>query len=117
MKFLVDAQLPRRLCRLLSDCGHDAIHTLELPLGNCTPDETICQIALQQTRIVITKDADFVDMFLLRGVPEKLLLISTGNISNAAFEAILTRELTAIVSALATHHFIELDQLGLSVRS
>jgi len=30
-------------------------------------------------RAVITKDEDFVDMFLLRHQPYKLLLVSTGN--------------------------------------
>ncbi|MEP7274591.1 MAG: DUF5615 family PIN-like protein [Acidobacteriota bacterium] len=34
MKFLVDAQLSRRLAGLLRMAGHDAIHTVELPLGN-----------------------------------------------------------------------------------
>jgi hypothetical protein len=31
MKFIVDAQLPRRLARQLADAGHDAVHCLELP--------------------------------------------------------------------------------------
>ncbi len=30
MKFLVDAQLPLRLARLLREAGYDAIHTREL---------------------------------------------------------------------------------------
>jgi predicted nuclease of predicted toxin-antitoxin system len=34
MKFLVDAQLPRRLIHRLREAGHDAIHTLDLPDGN-----------------------------------------------------------------------------------
>jgi hypothetical protein len=34
MKFLVDAQLPRRLIPRLQEAGHEAIHTLDLPLGN-----------------------------------------------------------------------------------
>jgi len=34
MKFLVDAQLPRRLARWLQASGHDAIHTRDLPEGN-----------------------------------------------------------------------------------
>ena len=29
MKFLVDAQLPRRLARRLQAAGHDAIHTID----------------------------------------------------------------------------------------
>ena len=32
MKFLVDAQLPIRLARFLQASGHDAIHTLDLPI-------------------------------------------------------------------------------------
>ena len=30
MKFLVDAQLPKRLALLLNDLGYDVIHTLDL---------------------------------------------------------------------------------------
>jgi len=32
MKFLVHAQLPRKVCSWLSDLGHEAKHTLDLPL-------------------------------------------------------------------------------------
>jgi hypothetical protein len=41
MKFLVDAQLPRRLCQELRECGHDAAHTLDLSSGNRTSDAEI----------------------------------------------------------------------------
>ncbi len=37
MNFLVDAQLPRRLARILTGAGHDAVHTLDLPNANRTP--------------------------------------------------------------------------------
>ena len=36
MKFFVDAHLPRRVARLLTEAGHDAIHTLDLPNGSLT---------------------------------------------------------------------------------
>jgi predicted nuclease of predicted toxin-antitoxin system len=38
MKFLVDAQLPYQLVDLLRRAGLDTIHTLDLALGNRTPD-------------------------------------------------------------------------------
>jgi predicted nuclease of predicted toxin-antitoxin system len=41
MKFLVDAQLPIRIARLLQEAGYDTIHTRELPLQNATPDSII----------------------------------------------------------------------------
>ena len=31
MKFLVDAQLPRRFANWLNEAGQDALHTLDLP--------------------------------------------------------------------------------------
>lgn len=65
MKFLVDAQLPRRLTFALQAAGHDAIHTLDLPNGNATSDAEINAVSERDQRIVITKDADFVNSFLL----------------------------------------------------
>jgi predicted nuclease of predicted toxin-antitoxin system len=88
MKFLVDAQFPRRLAAWLNATGFDAVHTLDLPLGNETPDTFINDFSIAEQRIVITKDSDFVDSFLLHKKPYKLLLISTGNIRNAELEAL-----------------------------
>ena len=83
MKFLVDAQLPRRLATHLQSLGHDVLHTFDLPNGNRTTDTELNQRSLLEQRILITKDADFVNSFLLRGEPFQLLLVATGNIRNA----------------------------------
>ena len=71
MKFIVDAQLPRHLAASLKWRGLDVLHTLDLPLGNRTPDWRINEISMEEQRVVITKDADFVNSFLLSGVPPK----------------------------------------------
>ncbi len=44
MKFIVDAQLPRRLARELDAAGHEPVHTLNLAKGNRTPDREITSI-------------------------------------------------------------------------
>lgn len=54
MRFLIDAQLPRRLARELNAMGHDAIHTLDLPDRNATTDGEIVAVADRDARIVIT---------------------------------------------------------------
>src|SRR5437868_6847154 len=69
MNFLVDAQLPRRMTAWLAAAGCDAIHTLDLPDANRTTDEQINDVADREQRVVVTKDADFVDSHLLRGRP------------------------------------------------
>src|SRR3954468_5046957 len=75
MKFPADAQLPRRLASRLQEAGHEAVHTLDLPLGNRTPDTTINELSISEGYIVITKDADFVNSFHLHRKPHRLLLI------------------------------------------
>jgi predicted nuclease of predicted toxin-antitoxin system len=60
MKFIVDAQLPRKFVIWLNEAGHDALHTLELPKKNLTSDMELTEFAVSQGRIVVSKDDDFV---------------------------------------------------------
>ncbi|HBY98383.1 MAG TPA: hypothetical protein DEP84_31330 [Chloroflexi bacterium] len=110
MKFLIDAQLPRRFARYLSNLGHDAVHTLDLPRGNRTKGQEIDEISIQEGRVVVTKDSDFVNSFILHNQPYKLLLISTGNITNAELERLLTENFDDIVTAFEDYDFIELSR-------
>lgn len=116
MKFLVDAQLPRHLSELLGKAGHDSRHTLDLPEGNRTTDQEIVSIAEREGRIVVTKDADFVDSFLLKRRPPKLLLISTGNIGNRELEALFITHLGELTKALEENDFVELSSAHLHIR-
>jgi predicted nuclease of predicted toxin-antitoxin system len=115
MNFLVDAQLPRRLARRLQEAGHDVLHTLDLPAGNRTTDSEINALSLSEQRVVITKDADFVNSYLLAGQPYKLLVVSTGNITNTDLEALFMPNLPAIVAALQTSSYIELTRTALII--
>jgi predicted nuclease of predicted toxin-antitoxin system len=116
MNFVVDAQLPRRMTAWLTAAGCDAVHTLDLPDGNRTTDERINDVADREQRVVVTKDADFVDSHLLRNRPAKLLLISTGNISNRDLEALATPLIPDIIREFQTHLFLELGRTGLVIR-
>jgi predicted nuclease of predicted toxin-antitoxin system len=51
--------------RWFSDAGFDAMHTLDLPAGNRSTDEQIRRFARSDQRVLISKDADFVDSHLL----------------------------------------------------
>ena len=110
MKFLVDAHLPLHLAYRLQDAGYDTIHTHDLPLENRTPDGAVNQISMDEKRIVITKDADFVNSFMIARRPYKLLLVSTGNIKNSELEPLFLQNIEQIVEAFATYDFIEIDR-------
>lgn len=113
MKLLIDAHLPRRLAISLQRAGFDAIHTLDLPQGNRTADGDINQLSIAEQRVVITKDSDFVDSFVLRKEPWKLLLVSTGNIRNAELLELFAANIDKIVQEFAAFDFIEITRTNL----
>jgi predicted nuclease of predicted toxin-antitoxin system len=117
VKFLVDAQLPRKLAVLLEAVGHDAIHTLDLPDKNRTSDEVLCRLAQTEQRVLVTKDEDFVNSFLLRGLPPKLLFVTTGNITNKDLLALFHTNSPAILDALASNSFVEIDRNELTIHA
>ena len=110
MKFVVDAHLPRRLAIFLQQAGFDALHTLDLIKGNRTPDSWINQLSLTEQRVVVTKDADFVDSFWLRQEPWKLLLVSTGNIRNADLIALFQANMDQLTEGFDIFDFIEISR-------
>jgi len=56
VKFVVDAQLPRRAVGWLRAGGCDAVHTADLPDGNRTTDVQIIELAERDGRAVVTKE-------------------------------------------------------------
>ena len=117
MKFLLDAQLPRRLAFDLIALGHDTSHTLDLPLGNTTPDVDIAGIAASEERFLLTKDRDFVTTYLLKRTPPKLLLLSTGNIINSDLRQLIVENLSTLESAFNQYDFVELSRTSLTIHS
>lgn len=106
MRVLVDAHLPRRLSEFVSARGVESKHTLDLPKKNATPDPEIIQIADQEDRIVISKDSDFFDNYILDGSPKKLLIVSTGNINNQGLIRLFEKNLEVLESLFKEHSVI-----------
>ncbi|MGH8612162.1 MAG: DUF5615 family PIN-like protein [Gammaproteobacteria bacterium] len=63
--------------------------------------------------MVVTKDADFVNSFIVSRRPYKLLLVSTGNITNGELEALFSTHASDIANAFITHDYIELTRTAL----
>lgn len=110
MKFLVDAQLPRALATWIQQEGHEAVHTLDLPERNRTKDTILLQLANTNGWVLVTKDADFMLNFELGKGPPKLLLVSTGNISNRELLDLFERNKTTILAEVQKSQFIELNR-------
>ena len=117
MKFLVDAQLPKSLSDFIMQKGYDSIHTLELAAKNQTTDHEINKIALNQNRIVITKDNDFLESFILRSEPPKLLLITTGNIPNNQLLDLFNKNFSIIIEKISANSLVEISRTNIIVHS
>ena len=117
MKFVVDAQLPRKLSYWLRDQGYDSIHTLDLPKGNGSDDIEIRKYADREKRIVISKDHDFWDDHIVHGSPRKLLIIKTGNIINPVLIKLFEQNIEKIEASFKQNSLVELNWHSLIIHS
>ena len=83
MKFIVDAQLPPALARLLRESGCDAFAVREIGLREAN-DAEIWRYAVQQQAAIITKDEDFAERSLYSRDQPVIVWLRIGNTSNQA---------------------------------
>ena len=99
---------------ILQPISLESDRLLDLPRKNLTSDGEIIARARQDGRVVVSKDADFAQSFLITGEPS-LLLISTGNINNAGLEKILRANLSRIEAAFDSSRFVEITRDALVI--
>ena len=117
MKFLLDAQLPKKISEFLNWKGYDSIHTLDLPDKNRTKDTQINDISIKQNRIVISKDLDFVESLLVSDKPYKLIYIAVGNVSNKELLEIFSKNIEKIVKCIEDARLIEITKSKIIVKN
>jgi predicted nuclease of predicted toxin-antitoxin system len=94
------------------------MHVNELPERWNTPDRVVCQLADEQDAVVVSKDTDFRNSFLLQRTPKKLLHICLGNTSNQRLIEQLTDCLLLLQHIGQRESFyLELNATGLQVVS
>ncbi|WP_458701600.1 DUF5615 family PIN-like protein [Sulfurospirillum sp. 1307] len=116
MKFLLDAQLPKKISEFLNWKGYDSLHTLDLPDKNRTKDSQINDISIKQSRVVISKDLDFVESLLISDKPYKLIYIAVGNISNKELLEIFSKNIEEIIKHIENARLIEITNNKIIVR-
>jgi predicted nuclease of predicted toxin-antitoxin system len=109
MKFIVDANLPFKLALSLRDKGYDVLHTDDLLNKERTTDKQIREVSINQNRVVITKDSDFLDSHLIQGIPNKLLIITTGNIINMELLSLIEKYFDTVIKLFDVYDLIEMN--------
>ena len=116
MKFILDAHLPKKLSYFLVWKGYDSIHTLDMPHKNRTKDSEINQLSIDEKRVLISKDLDFIESLLISDKPYKLIYLTTGNISNKALLELFAQNIEQIVKKIENNRLIEITDTKIVVK-
>ncbi|MFM9989971.1 MAG: hypothetical protein EBT78_13525 [Betaproteobacteria bacterium] len=99
MKLLLDENLSRRLVPFLQQAYPGTSQVTLMGLESAT-DEAIWQVAKENEFVIVTKDADFEELSLVRGQPPQVVWLRLVNQSRAATLKILLDYQTVIKQAL-----------------
>ena len=97
MRFLVDAQLPPALARMMSEHGHDAEHVIDIGPADMR-DRAIWLHALEHDAVIVTKDEDFASMTAFDEAAPPIVWVRVGNVSRRALLQWFLPRLEQIVS-------------------
>jgi predicted nuclease of predicted toxin-antitoxin system len=100
--------LPPALARWIEHQGHKAIHAIDIGLEEAS-DAVLWEHARTNSAVIISKDEDFVDRWLLSSAPVPLVWIRRGNCSNRLLIMWLEPLWSDVVTRLERgEHFVEL---------
>ena len=109
VRFLVDAQLPIGLARMLQQHGHESLHVDDLKMMQ-TSDRDIYAWSKENQFVIITKDEDFVILHNADQAPCSLCWVRVGNTRRKNLLEWFERLLPVIVEKLhAGEQLIELS--------
>jgi len=89
VRLLFDEQLSEALVDTLASVFPGALHVRLLGRGG-SPDSEVWELARTHACLLVTRDADFHRMSLLRGAPPKVVWLRLGNCTTAAIARVLT---------------------------
>jgi predicted nuclease of predicted toxin-antitoxin system len=103
LNLLFDQNISPRIVNHLSSVFPEAKQVRHLGLDDA-PDALIFEFAKNNNFAIVTFDADFVDLNIVRGIPPKIIWIRTGNLTTRSVAELLNRNIELI------KQFLESDQ-------
>ena len=89
MKLLLDANISWRLVSRLKLHFEECLHVDNIGITIPASDTKIWNFAFENECIIVTNDEDFMNFSNIKGFPPKVILLRTGNQSNAFIETLL----------------------------
>src|SRR6218665_3491942 len=99
MRFLLDVHMPPRLVREVTSLCHHCLQVRTL-LPLTSPDTTIAAKANELAAVMVSKDADFVDLRLRGVLTVPLVWIRLGNVTSVLICETLHHRIPALCAAI-----------------
>jgi len=112
MKFLCDVHIPIRLSKHLTQLGFPSQHVNHILDSWNTKDRDISTYVDANDMILITKDQDFRNSFLLRRTPRKLVRVCLGNLSNDTLVAVFDQHMGQLKELHEQHDTFMVEMSG-----
>jgi len=111
MKFLCDVHISFKLVKYIQSIGYECVHVNSILDKWFTTDAKIATYCVENHYILITKDYDFKNSYLLKKSPNKLIKINLGNISNLDLIRFFDTNMKTIIETNSNYQnfLIELD--------
>ncbi|MBJ7486696.1 DUF5615 family PIN-like protein [Brevundimonas sp.] len=109
MRFLIDQNLPTRLIAVLEAMGHPADHIKLRGLAEAA-DDVLWQLAIDEDRVMVSKDSDFVTL-AQRGESGAVLRLAVGNCPNTLLYDLVREKLPAAILRLSNgERLVEIER-------
>ncbi len=111
MKLLLDENLSRRLVPFLQQDYPGSTQVALVGL-EAQPDMAIWEFARAHGYVIVTRDADFLELSQFKGQPPQVIWLRTANLSRAATLSILVNNQSRIEAALFERDEACLELIG-----
>lgn len=109
MKLLFDQNISPKIVKQLFDIIPDSTHVRFEGLQDAS-DLVIFEYAKANKLTIVTFDADFVDLNVVKGIPPKIIWLKTGNLTTKSISNLINKNLEKVKKFLISeeHEILEL---------
>ena len=117
MKFLIDNALSPNLAVGLRATGHDVVHVRDIGLASAS-DEDVFQVALADSRVIVSEDTDFGTLLALRDAAKPSVVLFRGiqDRSAANLLSLLLTNLAAVARDLDAGAVVVFETARIRIR-
>ena len=98
MNLLIDENLSWRLAGYLEDYFSEIIHVKDINSTKPVSDTAIWDYALKNDLMILTNDDDFYKLSTLKGFPQKVILLKTGNSKSILIANLIVKNIASVES-------------------